>query len=963
MNLGFRRRLCVYLCALLCLAIAPLICRAQAPTTGTLRGQIVDPSGAAVPNATVMVLPANGAALTATTNRDGIFEVRDIPPGAYTVKAMAEGFATFEKDGVAISAGHSVKLEISLSIQVQEEKVIVTDEATQIGVAPSENASSIVIKGKDLEALSDDPDEMQSDLQALAGPAAGPNGGQIYIDGFTGGQLPPKSSIREIRINQNPFSSEYDKLGYGRIEIFTKPGTDKFHGQFFLDGNSSAFNSKSPFAGDAEQPAYHSIFLDGNFGGPLSKKASFFLDVFHRNIDDLSIINAQVLDPNLQPTPFTQAIPNPRTRTNLSPRLDYALGEKNTLTIRYQFYRESETNNGIGQFDLASQGFNNSETEHTLQISDTQTIGTRTINEMRFRYRRDTSDQTPVSTDPTLMVSGAFTGGGNRSGTNIDAQNIYEFQNYTSMILGKHQLKYGVRLRTTRDSNSESAGFNGGFTFNSLTAFQITEQGMQSGQTPDEIRAAGGGASQFSITTGEQGLGNTYFDIGVYGQDDWSIRPNLTLSYGLRFESQNQISDNADFAPRIGLAWGIGKGGGRSPKTVLRAGWGIFYDRFDQEYLIQAQRLNGIAQQQFLVTNPDFYPNLPTPAELAAATTSPTVYQVDPKLRAPYIMETGLSVERQVTKNANLSVTYLNSRGEHQLLTRNINAPLPPDFDPDVRPLGGTDNVYQYESGGIFRQNQLILNGNLRMGARLSLFGYYTLNYVNADTGEQATFPSNQFDILQDYGRASYAYRHRVFFGGSVSLPYAFQLSPFLIASSGQPFNITLGQDLNNDSIYNDRPSFATQQTNPADIVVTKWGTFDLAPLPGEPVIPINLGTGPARFSLNLRLGKTFGFGEKKGGPASASGGGPGGGTFGRPNRGGGGGGHRGPWGMDASSSRRYTLSFAVSARNLFNKLNEGPIVGVLSSPIFGEANSLAPGPYSSESASRRIDLQVRFSF
>ncbi len=150
----------------------------------------------------------------------------------------------------------------------------------------------LVIKGKDLEALSDDPDELQQELEALAGPSAGPNGGQIYIDGFTAGQLPPKSSIREIRINQNPFSAEYDKLGYGRIEIFTKPGTDQFHGQFMLDGNSSAFDALSPFA--QNQPSFHSELFSGNVSGPLSKKASFFFTAQLRQINDSNIVNAVV---------------------------------------------------------------------------------------------------------------------------------------------------------------------------------------------------------------------------------------------------------------------------------------------------------------------------------------------------------------------------------------------------------------------------------------------------------------------------------------------------------------------------------------------------------------------------------------------------------------------------------------------------------------------------------------------
>src|SRR5204862_3090669 len=183
--------------------------------------------------------------------------------------------------------------------------------------------SSVVLKGKDLDALSDDPDELSDELQALAGPSAGPNGGQIYIDGFTGGQLPPKSSIREIRINQNPFSAEYDKLGYGRIEVFTKPGTDKFHGQVSVQGNSSAFNAPNPFVSD-ESPYYSTIY-NGNIGGPINQEGIVLFWFQRRNINEVSIVNAIVLgsDPGLTPTPFNQSVSNPRTRTNVGTRFDY----------------------------------------------------------------------------------------------------------------------------------------------------------------------------------------------------------------------------------------------------------------------------------------------------------------------------------------------------------------------------------------------------------------------------------------------------------------------------------------------------------------------------------------------------------------------------------------------------------------------------------------------------------------
>ena len=235
----------------------------------------------------------------------------------------------------------------------------------ELDVGASSTASSLIIKGKDLEALSDDPDELQSELQALAGPSAGPDGGQIYIDGFTGGQLPPKSSIREIRVNQNPFSAQYDKLGYGRIEIFTKPGSDKYRGQFFFNDSNSVLNSRNPFV-FTPKPSYNTDIIDGSLGGPITRKASFFLDFSRRNINEFAAINATVLDANFAPVHRTQSVPNPRTRTNFSPRFDFQLTPSNTLTVRYHLSHDTDQNSGLSQFSLPTQAFNENETEHNL---------------------------------------------------------------------------------------------------------------------------------------------------------------------------------------------------------------------------------------------------------------------------------------------------------------------------------------------------------------------------------------------------------------------------------------------------------------------------------------------------------------------------------------------------------------------------------------------------------------------
>ena len=946
-----------------------------------VRGQVTDPSGAVVVGATVSAITPTGKTKTAQTNGEGIYEL-GLEPGKYAIRAAAKSFAVSQAQDMEVVAGRATNLNIQLQILVEQEQVTVEEQATTVDVNPSNNASMLVIQGKDLEALSDDPDELQSELQALAGPGAGPNGGQIYIDGFTGGQLPPKSSIREIRINQNPFSAEYDKLGYGRIEIFTKPGTGQIHGQLFVSGNDSAFNSLSPFI--SEEPGYHSELFNGSVSGPITKKASFFFNAERRNINDTAIVDAVVLGSNFNPVPLSQAIPTSRTRTNLGPRFDFQLSPSNTLTVRYQFTHNNENNQGIGQFSLPSQAYNVSNTEQTLQISDTQILSTNVINETRFQYIRDHNSLAAQNFQPTIMVLGAFIGGGNQVGTARDVENHYELQNYTSIVHGNHFVKFGLRLRGMTDSSESTANFNGVFTFPSLTAYAGAAACVAA--TPAGPCA---GASQFVITTGQPLAQIGLVDAGLYAEDTWKMRPNMTVSYGLRFETQNQIHDHADFAPRLSFAWGLGKG--KAPKTVLRAGFGMFYDRFAYNLVLQAERLNpnGLGQRQFVVTNPDFYPSIPSQSQLAAFQTSPTFYQIAPNLRAPYTMQTGASVERQVTKKATVTVTYLNSRGEHQFFLSNINAPVS-----GVRPLGGAANIYQYNSEGIFRQNQLITNLRVNAGPKLSLFGFYTLNYANSDLGSGASsaavgvggfssggslstpmFISNQYDPMADYGRAAFDVRHRAVMGGSIGLPHLFRLSPFVVVNSGQPFNITVGQDLNGDSIFNDRPSLVSTATCTtvkitSPVACTPLGTFNMA---AGPPIPINYGTGLTLFTLNLRLSKTFGFGREQGEASSGAGGpggpggggrhgGPGGGLGGRGLSGGGGSGG-GPFGVGGATNRRYNLTLSIATRNLLNRVNLAPPIGNLDSPLFAHSNALAGGPFSSGSANRRIDFQLLFSF
>ena len=930
---------------------------AQSPAaTGSIHGVVTDPTGALVPSAQVVMKSGAGASRTVTTGADGRYEANQLAPGDYSLSVTAAGFAPANVIGVAVTAGKPATANVTLQLPVEQQQVHVSDDSVGVSTSPENNAGAIVIKGKDLDALSDDPDELQNELDALAGPAAGPNGGQIYIDGFTGGQLPPKSSIREIRINQNPFSAQYDKLGYGRIEIFTKPGTDKLHGMFMINGNDSAFNSLNPFV--SSEPPYYTTFFVGSASGALDKSASWFANVFRRDSQSNAIVNAELLDASGNTYNYTAAVANPQSRLDVSPRFDFQLSPTNTLTVRYMYDRQADTNDGVSQLALESQAYNVTNQENTLQISDTQTLGANVVNETRFQYVRDRDNEASQNSDPTVTVQGAFTDGGNNIGVDRDNQDRYEFQNYTLVSKGAHAINFGARLRFTRDASYVTSGFNGQYIYSSLSAYQA--------HTPTE----------YSVTTGNAGAKVDYFDAGLYYQDDYKARSNLTLSYGLRFESQNRISDHADWAPRLSFAWAPAGGHGRQAKTVIRGGYGWFYDRFSESNVLQTIRQNGVNQKQYVVENPGFYEDAPSPSQLASSSTAaPTIYEIAPHLKASLNMQAAIGVEHQFGNVATVAATYINSRGVHQYLSDNINAFLPQTYDATTgtgtRPNGINENIYRFQSGGVYKQNQLMLNYTVK-ARRVSLFGFYMVNFARADTSGATYFPSDQSDPGADYGRATFDVHNRFLLGGNLQAPYGISFSPMLVANSGAPFNITIGQDLNGDNQFNDRPAYVTSTST--DKMQTKYGTFDLDPAWNQARIPYNYGTGPTELSMNLRVSKSMGIGPRVEGGSSSGFGGPGGGPppGGGPRGGGAPGGGLGPGGLsrdngpprlDQPVPRRYSMTLAAMARNIFNNVNLAQPVGVLESPLFGQSNALAGGFFSSAAANRSIDLQMSFSF
>ncbi len=883
--------------------------------TSILRGQVLDSAGSVVVGATVTAVDASGVGKTAQTNGEGVYVIGNIPPGKYLLRASAEGFEMFENPEVDVLT-KPTSLDITLAIMLKE-SVTVGETNTHVNVDPDNGASTTTLTGSDLNILSDDPDQLAADLQMIAGGTDGPNGTSLFVDGFSHARLPSKSSILEVSVNSNPFSAEHDDFGFGRIEIITKPGADKPHGQAFINFNDESLNARNPF-GDRRAPSQTRQY-SGSVSGPLvAKKASYFLDFERRDINENAFVVANVLDPSLSEQRFNQVLLTPQRRTTFSGRFDYQLNARNTLVGHYTYYLLGLRNLGVGGFSLPERAYDANEEEHAIELSETSVVNPSIINLVRFQYQHNRRILNSGSSLPTVNVQGAFIGGGAQVANASNVSDRFELQNITTWVNSNHTWKAGGRLRYVKITDLAPTNFNGTFIFTSLDQYRQVLQGV-SGARP----------AQFLLNAGNPKGSVDLLDFGGFAQDDWRVRPNLTLSLGLRYEAQTNIHDKGDLAPRFSFAWAPGsQASGKQPKTVLRGGAGLFYYRFTEDLSLLTQRFNGINQQQFVVSDPSFYPHIPSPANLQATGNPQTVRRLADDVRATTAIRATLSVERQLPRNTTLSVSYIFKRDLGYPISRNINAPLPGTFvedDPSsgTRPFGNAGNIFLFEPSGVLKSHTLLFVLNTRFNKKVSMFGQFRLRREYANNDDSFTVPANSYDLSSEYSPDTNTPTVFAFAGATYSAPWGIAWNTTVRYLSGRRFNITTGRDTNGDTSFTDRPALATDLSKPG-IIRTRFGNFDSNPGPGQEIIGRNFGTGPDLLNISMRLSKVFRFGK-----TAAN---------------------------NKSAERPYSMTFSLLAENLFNHTNPGPVIGNLSSSLFGQS-------ISSQGTQRRISAQARFSF
>ena len=982
---------------------------------GSLRGQVTDELGALVVGASITLVAADGTQKNATTNNDGVYTFNNVAPGAYTLRVVSPGFTPYEQTDLAIVSGPRTTHDVRLVVTLEKQVITVTEEQA-LNTDPANNADAVVLRGQDLDVLPDDPEALSAAVQAMAGPSAGPNGGQIFIDGFTGGRMPPKESIREVRINSNPFNAENSGIGFGQIEIFTKPGADKLRGSTFFNFSDESLNSRNPFA-PARAP-FQVRYFGGSLSGPITKgRSSFFIDFQKREIDDNAIINATILNSNLIPGPFNLALLTPQRFFSFSPRFDYQLNQGNTLVMRYTYTRTRADNVGASDFSLPERAYSRSNKFQTFQLTETAIISPVLMNETRFQYQRNRGQQDGNNSIPTVVVQEAFIAGGSQIGLAHNDEDRWELQNYSTWTKGRHILRFGARVRGVHISDFSPQNFGGTFTFSGgeaplldannqivrdennnpvlipITSIERYRRTLLFQGNPD-MRLLGGGATQFSIAGGNPEASVRQVDLGAFVQDEWRVRPNLTFTAGFRYERQTNIDSNYNFAPRVFFAWApggtnVGAGPGAppsssSPKMVIRGGMGVFYDRFSERAKLLANRFNGMNQLDFRVFDPETLDqsvftlngvtNVPSADTLAAFAAPQIVRQIAPDFQAPTFVMTAVNFERQLPSKFTMFLVAFNYRGKHLLRVRNLNAPLPGTYDAanpnaSVRPFGNIGDIYYYESSAKFNDYRFFGGVRRQMSKGFSLFANFGTGKGKTDTdcifgSIGSCFPADSYDASSEYARVSFIPSANFFIGGTLILPkLKVNLNPFIVYSSGRPFNIVTGQDTNGDGLFTERPGFVRPQTDPADVKRTKFGDFDLHPDPGQPLIPRNYGLGPSFFAINIGISRAFMFGNM---PAPAAAAAPPAGATPAPAQGQAAGAR--PSGGGPAAEKRYTLTFSVNIQNLLNTTNLQNPIGNLSSPRFGESTAVAGsfgfGPSGSAAAgNRRIQFQLRFGF
>ena len=892
-----------------------------------VEGVITDPTGAVIPGAHVQA----GSGATGETDATGHYAFACVPVTSTTITADADGFAQATARAHA-RAGGAAHVNLQLAVASVETDVQVGANAADGG----RTAGTTVLGTKEVQLLSDDPDEFLRELQALAAGGGGPSGSALVtVDGFQNGStLPPKSSIASIRVNPDLFSSEYQNppwLG-ARIEIATKPGAGPWHGALFFADSASPFNATDPLSVTATPAGRRRYGFE--FGGPITqKKSDVFLALEKRDIDEFNVVDAVTLNSSGIPAPLQQPIPAPQRLWIGSARADWQIKANDLVTVSFASNVNNLGNQGAGGLVLAEAGYNSLSSEYDLRLLNTQTVGANLLHETRIGYSWKRTEQTPLSLEPSLQVAGYFVGGGSSTGDLNNRERDLEADDDVILTRGRHTLKFGVQSLGVFEHDYDPDTFNGAFVFGGGSAPVLDANNNPTGQTTtitaiEQYRRAvaslpGGTPTTFQRNSGTPLVPFTQWRLALYAQDGAKLSDHFTLNSGFRYQFQTAPSSFANFSPRLGMNWSLDK----KSTWVVHLRVGVFSSAVDPSYALQVDRLNGIRQQQETTYAPSFQnPQAPVAGSISVN----TLYRFPRTFRQIPSFSSQFGVEHEFTHHwqAEGAVNY--TANWDQIRVENINAPMVASSigvapDPIAallapRPIAPNENIFLYEKLAHMRGRFLVLSLEQNDYKRFGVSAFYVhMAGVRSDggfRGENTSGAANPQSSYSQQGESSRVdWQTSGLFGlmGNVKLPWKAELSTELFASSGTPYNITTGTDANGDGDFNDRPSYASGPGPGA--YSTRFGLLTFNTVNGN--VPRNIGTMPATVHLDTNLSRSFT--------------------------------------LPRSKDHSRTFTFNARSANLLNHTNVTAVNTILSSGAVGR-------PVAAETA-RRIELGVRFAF
>ena len=889
---------------------------AMAQTSGVtadLAGTVFDQTGAVLPGVMITVTGnSTGLTRTVVSEEKGLFLVQNLPSGTYTVKAEFSGFTTVTLTSVTVTLGQRVNLPIRMSVGSVAETVTVTEESTPVVETSKTEVSSLVNE----RAINDMPINIRNPLQfilttpgtttqrtttgsnySFGGGRARNNSSNIdgvdnnddAIRGFMA--QPSLDAVKEFQVLASNYSAEFGRASGGVVNTILKSGTNDINGSAFYYIRDRAFAANNFFvnANQANPPNFKPYFRQQQFGGALGgpiKKNKLFLfgsyEHFRTNafsVVTISQANTDTINnvlagnyasvPGLGPN-FPRGIklgytkiggPGSFLRTQRRhitvEKLDWQPTANDSFYFRHLFNRNENGTPGSALNDNTRNANDFKGDTSSYVGSYTRIISTHTLNELRYQYAPSTSgDIVDDPIGPGINISGVANIGRNLNQPQGRSQRRSQLLDNVSWQTGKHQVKFGADINRVRRISSlpgtnagNLGGLGGVFTFANLAAF------------------LDGNATNFFQGFGASGTNQLSWNYGFFVQDNFLIHRSLTLNAGVRYELQtnpevNNIldptprevnRDSNNFGPRIGLAYSPGSSG----KTVIRAGYGIYYDLLFGNITGNLGQFNGLTVKTLTLVGADAaarfrgqnfgfpagaFPNVPPPSGLGNHVwTSPSpipdasfppqaITTADPDLPTAYSQQAQLTVERQVAPDLSISTIYMLNRGVKYPALRNVNLPAPiiingrPTYNINARASELPDQRIsinnRFEPNGSSTYHALAVSAVKRFSRNTQFNASWTYSHAIdfiPDAIFDNPFTQNQLNMRDDRGNSLQDQRHRFLFSGVFVLPKNesllgkvfgnFSLAPIATLGTGVFYNITTGTDSNGDGqTGTDRP-------------------------------------------------------------------------------------------------------------------------------------------------------------